>query len=75
MVYGGRGGRPNVKLARYFRIKTKLSREWYLREDRVWVRRWVKLRAGVEELEVERGRARGIVREARTCKFYCAGAV
>ena len=55
--------------------KTKLSREWYLREDRVWVRRWVKLRAGVEDLEVERGRARGIEREARTCKFCCAGVV
>ena len=75
MLNGGRGGTPKTKLARYMRIKTTLRKEWYLREDRVWVRRWVRLRAGVEELEVEQGRSKGLGRRERICKFCDSGEV
>ena len=75
MLTGGREGGPKVKLERYMRIKTSLRREWYGGEDRVWVRRWVKLRAGVEELEVEMGRRKGTIREARRCGFCSLGEV
>jgi uncharacterized protein YhaN len=75
MLTGGRGGVPKTKLARYMRIKTKLQKEWYLREDRVWVRRWVRLRAGVEEIEIERGRCKGLSRGKRICKFCDSGEV
>jgi hypothetical protein len=75
MLTGGKGGAPKTKLARYMRIKTTLRKEWYLREDRVFVRRWVRLRAGVEELEVEQGRSKGLSRGERICKFCDSGEV
>ena len=53
-------GKVKVKLARYNRIKSELEREWFVSENRVWVSRQVKLRAGVAGLEVERGRHRRI---------------
>jgi hypothetical protein len=76
----GREGKVKVKLARYNRIKSELKREWFLSESRVWVSRWVKLRAGVEGLEVERGRHRRIdnkrmERWERICKLCDCGNV
>jgi hypothetical protein len=71
MAFGGVKGGPKTKLRRYARIKTELKKEWFLREDKVWVRRWVKLRAGVEALEVEQGRAKRVPREERICR--CCG--
>jgi hypothetical protein len=64
-----RGGKnPKVKLCDYLRIKEEGKREWFVEENRLWVRRWVKLRAGVEKLEVELGRHRGLRRGDRICK-------
>lgn len=73
IMTGGAKGAAKTKLMRYARIKTKLVREGFLGEDRVWVRRWVKLRAGVEDLEVERGRRRRIPRKERVCTFCRQG--
>ena len=56
------------KLARYMRIKTVLRKEWFLKSDRCWVRRWVGIRAGGGGLQVEQGRYRGVVRRERVCK-------
>jgi hypothetical protein len=66
---------PKIKLMRYARIKKRLKQEWYLQQDRVWVRRWVKLRAGVEELEVEMGRRYQQLREDRVCRCCDEGEV
>ena len=63
-----------TKLLRYSRIKTTLRAEWFLRENRTWVRRWVKLRAGVENLEVEMGRWKGTARCDRVCR-HCRNGV
>ena len=50
-----------------------MKKEWFLTESRVWVRRWVKLRGGVEKLEVEMGRYKGLLREERVCKWCGEG--
>ena len=57
-----------MKLVDYTRMKYRPEKEWFLSESRVLVRRWVKLRAGVEQLEVEMGRYKGIVRAHRICQ-------
>ena len=54
-MVGMDGGRTKVKLERYVRMKKKLRKEGYLGESRVWVRRWVEMRAGVVGVEEERG--------------------
>ena len=59
-------------LARYARIKDRLVPEWWLGESRVWVRRWVKLRASASCLEVTTGRYRGVARAERVCR-WCKG--
>ena len=61
-----------VTLDRYRRIKTRLRMEPFLRRYRTGARRLVGLRAGVERLQVVRGRHRGIPREERRC-LVCEG--
>lgn len=68
MCGGGRGLMGKIKLGHYIRIKTRLKKEWFLREHRQVVRRWVQLRSGVEDLEVERGRRTRMRREDRLCR-------
>jgi hypothetical protein len=62
-----KGYNAKVKLETYMRVKKRLEKEWFLTKRRVWVRRWVRLRAGVERLEVELGRYRGVKRWNRRC--------
>ena len=62
-----------VKLERYARIKKEMKKEWWLRESRVWTRRWVKVRAGVERLAVETGRWKRVPRVQRVCKMCNSG--
>ena len=69
------GNKGKSKLERYVRIKKRLKKEWYLGESRVWVRRWVNMRAGVTKVEEELGRYRGIVRGDRVCKKCKGGMV
>jgi hypothetical protein len=75
MCSGGPGGRGKVKLSVYIRVKKNLCAEWFLRMDRSLVRRWVRLRAGVEELEVELGRRKKVRREERLCQCCSSGEV
>jgi hypothetical protein len=75
MCSGGNGGRGKTKLCVYVRVKKDLCAEWFLRMDSQLVRRWVRLRAGVEELEVELGRRRGLRREERVCQCCSGGQV
>jgi hypothetical protein len=56
-----------VTLESYVRVKPRLKAEWFLGEGRVWVRRWVRLRAGASCLEVVAGRRRGVARDKRVC--------
>jgi hypothetical protein len=46
--------------------------EQFLGENRCWVRRWVRLRAGASCLEVVAGRRRGVPRDRRLCG-WCEG--
>jgi hypothetical protein len=59
-------------LERYARIKPTLRSEWFLNRSRVWVSRWVRMRGGVQELEVTMGwwRSPQVSREDRP---GCAG--
>ena len=57
-----------VKLRLYMRMKKHLSAGWFLSENRVWVKEWVKLIAGVSGLEVEKGRHGLVARRDRLCK-------
>jgi hypothetical protein len=74
-IIGMARGKGKVKLVRYNRIKQRLEREWFLSESRTWVSRWVKLRAGVEGLQVERGRHRRVARRERICQMCDSGEV
>ena len=58
----------------YMRIKTTMTSEWFLGESRVWVRRWVKLRASASCLEVTAGRWKKVkvALEDRVCG-WCEG--
>ena len=64
-------------LERYARIKKTLRSEWYLNRSRVWVRQWVRMRGGVQELEVTVGRRRApqVPREDRLCRQCHHGVV
>ena len=62
-------------LGRYMRVKEKLKAEWFLTESRVWVRRWVGLRAGVTCLEETEGRYVGVHRAKRVCRWCESGDV
>ena len=64
-----------VTLVRYRRIKTRLKRESFLKRSRTGVRRLVRLRAGVERLQIVRGRFRGVRREERFCLVCRSGEV
>ena len=64
-----------VTLHRYMRIKTLLRQEPFLKNNRVGVRRLVRLRAGVERLQVVRGRFRGVERSKRCCLVCGSGEV
>ena len=75
MCSGGKGGKGKTKLSVYVQVKNKLCAEWFLRMDRQLVRRWVRLRAGVEELEVELGRRACLRREERVCRCCSEGEV
>ena len=68
-MMGGAGTNAKTTLERYMRIKQKLRPEWFLGESRVWVRNWVRMRGGVQELEGNRERWRR-VREKRVC-YWC----
>ena len=54
-------------LEAYGRTKSVLKPEWFLGVSRVWVRRWVRLRAGASCLEVSVGRRRRVFRDKRVC--------
>ena len=56
-------------LGRYFRVKERLTPEWFLTEPRVCVRRWVGLRAGVTCLEETTGRYGRVPRDKRVCRW------
>jgi hypothetical protein len=79
MIQGGQkvlGVRiAKVKLGLYLNIKEKLKKEWWLQENRLWVGRWVNLRAGVVKLEVEKGRWEAVARIHRVCKMCGMGEV
>ena len=62
-------------LERYVRTKTVLRAEWFLGESRVWVRRWVRMRAGASCLEVSMGRRRRVFRDKRVCGWCGEGRV
>jgi hypothetical protein len=62
-------------LERYMRVKGSLKAEWFLGEARVWVRRWVRLRASATCLEVSDGRRRGVFRDKRVCGWCDGGKV
>ena len=64
-----------VTLHRYMRIKTLLRQEPFLKNNRVGVGRLVRLRAGVERLQVVRGRFRGVERSKRCCLVCGSGEV
>jgi hypothetical protein len=68
-MIGSGNGKVKTSLERYMVIKNKLRAEWFLGESRAWVRRWVKMRGGVQELEVSRERGRR-VRRKRVC-YWC----
>lgn len=68
-MIGGGGMKVKTSLERYMVIKKKLRAEWFLGESRVWVRRWVRMRGGVQELEVSRERGRR-ARRKRVC-YWC----
>jgi hypothetical protein len=55
---GGKRGMALTTLERYARVKRTLRSEWFLNRSRVWVSRWVRMRGGVQELEVTVGRRR-----------------
>lgn len=61
-------------LEAYSRAKPQLRAEQFLGENRCWVRRWVRLRAGASCLEVVAGRRRGVPRDKRVCG-WCEGRV
>jgi len=64
-------------LDRYMRVKEQLREEWFLKEPRVWVAKWVGLRAGVTCLEATRGRYRKprVIRRDRVCTWCESGSV
>jgi hypothetical protein len=70
-----RGMLEKPKLRRYLRIKGFLRKEWFLTENRWWVQRWVRLRAGVARLQVETGRYTGAMRCDRICTMCNSGVV
>jgi hypothetical protein len=74
---GGKGSKTT--LARYMRIKTELREEWFLSLNKIWVKRWVRMRGGVSEIEVSKGRRRGgkkkLRRDQRKCCWCKEGAV
>ena len=74
-MVGRKVGQAKVKLLRYMMMKTELKKEWFLELDRSWVRRWVRMRAGVESLKVELVRHRGVWRRGRVCRWCESGEV
>lgn len=64
-----------TKLLLYLRLKDRMKKEWWLGENRVWVRRWVMLRADAVRLAVEKGRWNSIPRIHRICRMCSAGVV
>jgi hypothetical protein len=56
-----------TSLMRYMRIKNSIVPEWYLGENRVWARRWLRIRGGRNGLQVDKGRRGGVERINRTC--------
>jgi hypothetical protein len=62
-------------LERYMRVKTTLRKEWFLGESRVWVRRWVMMRASATCLEVTVGRWNRVRLEERVCGWCESGEV
>jgi hypothetical protein len=73
-MIGGGGMKVKTSLERYMMIKKNLRAEWFLGESRVWVRRWVRMRAGVQDLEVNRERGRR-PRSTRICNWCSLGCV
>ena len=74
---GGSRGMTLTSLERYARVKRSLRSEWYLDRNRVWVSRWVRMRGGVQEPEVVRGRRKSpqVPREERVCRLCHHGVV
>ena len=70
-----RGMVGKTTLVRYQRIKKRLRREKFLKIDGWAVKRLIRLRGGVERLEVVRGRRFRIRRQDRKCLVCCAGNV
>jgi hypothetical protein len=70
-----RGMVGKTTLVRYQRIKVRLRRERFLRQAGWAVKRLVRLRGGVERLEVVRGRRFGVRREDRRCLVCDSGEV
>jgi hypothetical protein len=68
-MIGSGSVKVKTSLERYMMIKKKLRAEWFLGESRMWVRRWVRMRGGVQELEVSRERGRR-PRRKRIC-YWC----
>ena len=69
-----KGVMTKTTLEAYLRTKTTLTPEWFLGENRTWVRRWVRLRASASCLEVSVGRRRRVFRDVRVCG-WCEGGV
>ena len=63
----GSGGEDDV--GKIYEDKEEIATGVVLGESRVWVRRWVRMRGGVQELEVSRERWRR-VRSKRVC-YWC----
>ena len=64
-----------ITLNRYMRVKEDLKKERYLKENRLWVRRWVRLRSSTETLRVREGRMKKEMRCDRICECCEAGKV
>ena len=64
-----------TSLEGYARIKRNLRAEWFLRDPKCWVRRWVALRGGSACLAVVRGRWRRVPRGQRVCNWCRQGMV
>jgi hypothetical protein len=77
MWRGGKRGMALTTLERYARVKRTLRNEWFLDRSRVWVSRWVRMRGGVQELEVTVGRRRApqVPRKDRVCRQCHLGEV
>ena len=78
MLTGARGGTAMTSLERYMRIKPSLRSEWFLGWSRVWVRKLVQMRGGVQDLMVTTGRRKNhdkVPRSKRLCKLCDMGVV